>query len=567
MHIEWIKLNGYRNFSDATIVLREKTLVIGANDVGKTNLIYALRILLDRSLTETAMDPDESDFHVNPTTGDQADNCTILIKFVNIDKDAVRASLKGAASDDGKTFIKYVADRATLERRIYVGATEALMEEIPTRHYLRYVSLRYIQSQRDLSDFLRSEKRHLLKLSRDGRSEAEIEEDETLLSNIGESLDGINDEVRRLHYVESATTAVNTELQELAHHHGDYEVRLETGAIQTSQFIEKLELSGTTGGNRIGLGGDGRNNQILLALWKAKSEREQDLDSEAVIYCIEEPEAHLHPHQQRKLASYLVANLRGQVLVTSHSPQITARFAPDSIARLYVHGGTTVAANNGCSVCIEDAWREMGYRISILPAEAFFADMVLLVEGPSEILFYHELARQIDIDLDFYNITILSVDGVDFDVYIKILDAMSIPWALRTDNDVFRVPRSNPVKWQLAGLNRALKLANEDEYEDLEEQTSAEELEEKWKDTSAEVNDQGVFVARVDLETDLVSALEEECLEFANADSKETAIAYLKSRKAIRMGELLVALGDSLAELRDDNLAKPLHYCVECRRT
>lgn len=47
------------------------------------------------------------------------------------------------------------------------------------------------------------------------------------------------------------------------------------------------------------LGGDGRNNQILLALWKAKSAREHDLENEVIFYVVEEPEAHLHPHQQR----------------------------------------------------------------------------------------------------------------------------------------------------------------------------------------------------------------------------------------------------------------------------
>ena len=57
------------------------------------------------------------------------------------------------------------------------------------------------------------------------------------------------------------------------------------------------------------LGGDGFNNQILLALWKAKSVHEHDVESEVVIYCIEEPEAHLFPHQQRKLAAYLIDKL------------------------------------------------------------------------------------------------------------------------------------------------------------------------------------------------------------------------------------------------------------------
>ena len=36
--------------------------MIGANDLGKTNLIYALRILLDRSLSDYDYELAESDF-------------------------------------------------------------------------------------------------------------------------------------------------------------------------------------------------------------------------------------------------------------------------------------------------------------------------------------------------------------------------------------------------------------------------------------------------------------------------------------------------------------------------
>ena len=201
-----------------------------------------------------------------------------------------------------------------------------------------------------------------------------------------------------------------------------------------------------------------------MALWKAKSQREHDPEHEVVFYCVEEPEAHLHPHQQRKLADYLIKELPGQTIITSHSPQIAARYAPDSIAHIINRGNGSYAASNGCSECISDAWDELGYRMSILPAEAFFSRAVLLVEGPSEQLFYTELAKAIGIDLDYYNVSILQVDGVQFKVYVNVLNAMEIPWILRTDNDVSKITVQGVELRNLAGVNRCLDLLNLPKY-------------------------------------------------------------------------------------------------------
>jgi len=47
MRIEKVHIKGFRNFADAEFKLGNKTLVLGSNDSGKTNLLYALRILFD----------------------------------------------------------------------------------------------------------------------------------------------------------------------------------------------------------------------------------------------------------------------------------------------------------------------------------------------------------------------------------------------------------------------------------------------------------------------------------------------------------------------------------------
>ncbi|EPL8910285.1 AAA family ATPase, partial [Enterobacter hormaechei] len=43
MYIDNVYLKGFRNYSDSFIKLNHSTLIIGSNDVGKTNLLYSLR--------------------------------------------------------------------------------------------------------------------------------------------------------------------------------------------------------------------------------------------------------------------------------------------------------------------------------------------------------------------------------------------------------------------------------------------------------------------------------------------------------------------------------------------
>ena len=131
--------------------------------------------------------------------------------------------------------------------------------------------------------------------------------------------------------------------------------------------------------------------------------------------------------------------------------------------------------------------------MSILPAEAFFASCVFLVEGPSEKLFYEELATQLGVDLDFYNITILCVDGIQFKVYCQILDAMEIPWVLRTDNDVSGT-RGRPDK-RAVGFNRCFSLMGLPNAPYYPANTSSQDLVDNgaWQNTSNQVNPYGML--------------------------------------------------------------------------
>ena len=566
MKIDYIKLDGYRNFAGARMNLAKNSLVIGSNDVGKTNMIHALRLLLDKSLSDAEIEPSARDFHC-ASDGTQADSFSILIAFSEVTQDAVLSQLKGLVSADGYFFLEFRAVRADYSYEILAGHDLAALEVIHSRFYLKYLHLKYIHSQRDLVRYIRSEKRHLLRLAQESRNEEQVSADARQLQTLGELLESVNAGVKDLHYVAEATKDLNNELKALSHHHAGYNVSLDTGAIDIQQFIEQLELGASTNGSRVMLGGDGRNNQILLALWKAKSVLEHDQDSEVVIYCVEEPEAHLHPHQQRKLASYLISALPGQTIVTSHSPQIAASYRPDSVVRLLRDNGATRASSQGCSDCIDKAWTGLSYRMSILPAEAFFASAVMLVEGPSEMLFYAALARAHDFDLDQSNVSLLSVDGVSFEVYKRVLNALEIPCSMRTDNDISDIntgpQEARVVMRQVAGINRALSLAGiasqphrpkpYDQAASLEDGT--------WHTVSDTVAPFGIFLSQIDLEHDIANELPTLLTGFKGL-SLPKAIAYLQGKKAVRMQEFVEHCGDSLRALHDGHLLKPLLHCI-----
>ena len=65
MKIDNVKLVGFRNFKDISVRFNDRTLIIGSNDVGKTNLLYALRLLLDKSLSDRDIEPVLTDFYIN----------------------------------------------------------------------------------------------------------------------------------------------------------------------------------------------------------------------------------------------------------------------------------------------------------------------------------------------------------------------------------------------------------------------------------------------------------------------------------------------------------------------
>ena len=568
MRIDRIHIKGFRNFDDEEILFQPKTLIIGANDIGKTNLLYALRLLFDKSINEHDLELTDSDYNAYSGT----DKVEITVTLCDIVEDCL-LSVFGGSVKDSSTMIRY-SNMKSGSYKLLLGFSEETLTEVAGRYYIKRLNMQCVDTNRDLFTFLKRERNQMLSLAKEKRTPEAEKEDEAKVADIQCNLKAINDQVSSLHYVSTALEQVNDELSELSIHNEDQTVRFIAGNSNAEKLLDSLVLAYSADENPLAIGGDGRNNQIFLATWIAKQNIQKNIDH-VTFYAIEEPEAHLHPHQQRRLSEYIQGKFDGQVFITSHSPHITSRFDPKGMVRLYTENKFTHAACGGCSQMLKTVFSDFGYRLNALSSETFFSNGVFLVEGTSEVLFYTALSRELGIDLDRYNMSILSVEGIGFKPYVAICNALNIPWILRTDNDIFSKPQKAPTEHYYAGVSRIMGILDHISSDDNELQrywrahnaenewpygteapTVANELNTYIKENAASL---GLYLANTDLERDLANGpLKEVLMQYYGKKCVDTLVKAMQTKKAENMLDFLTDHHADLKKLSEDDITKPL---------
>lgn len=571
MRIASLRIKGFRNFIDERIDFDGKTLIIGGNDTGKSNLLYALRILFDPSLSQRDLELDESDFCIYSPDG----SIELTARLEDINEDCVVSVLEGAVAD-GVAFIQYSLQRGG-EYEIRAGHCLEALEPIKGRIYTRNLALEYVGGRRDLASFLRRQQNKLLEIARSQRDEEQESEDDAAIGQIQSNLLDLNESISSLHYISEALNVVNEEMATLSAANEGYSARLVAGNTDAKKLLDNLHLGYLRGDVPLVFGGDGRSNQLYFATWISE-QKLTERPERAIIYAIEEPETHLHPHQQRRLAEYLSSAIGGQALITTHSPQIVESFTGGRILRLF-NGDPSVGGSHalGCSIDVDEALDRFGYRLDAISSEVFFSSGVFLVEGPSERIFYTALAHALDEDVNRLNISILSVDGVGFGPYVRVCSSLGIPYALRTDNDIFKVAKTE--SWRAAGVQRLASIADEYvEDEDLKDLIAEHGADLAWNvspappETSKEAMEvlassfaeHGLFLSEHDdLEDDLVHGpLFEELSEHFNRDTPGETRDAMQKRKAENIHRF-ISSDPHLCNLRDDEIAAPLEYIVK----
>lgn len=164
---------------------------------------------------------------------------------------------------------------------------------------------------------------------------------------------------------------------------------------------------------------------------------------EHALISIEEPEAHLHPHLQRRAFAKLqkADGPKRSTVVTTHSTHIVSVADPRQLVVLRGGDQSSEAFSAVDADLDEPAWSDIARYLDVTRSEMVFARKVLLVEGLAEQMLMPLIAADQEIDLDGEGISVCGIGGVNFEPYVRFLRALGTPHAVITDGDP-RGPRS-----------------------------------------------------------------------------------------------------------------------------
>ena len=515
MLISSLKIKNYRGLDINIDTIEKVSIIIGQNDSGKTNICSAILKVLDYNKRRIP-------FVLTDSTNSNKEDIVIEIKLTADDLTNEQLALIGNyihIDESGKyILVKFISifDEDTLEYEdtLLYGNSEMDFEEIRinTQTQLdKVLAIVYINPVYDIE----SSKKEFFKFKESDNKEKGV----FFSDNIVNEISNLNKSIQNEEIVNQIQTEINekgdfTELFE------DLKFKVSPN-IKEENIYKSLNVVAFDGDdNEYDNIGDGKN-KIFSMILKSKIYN----DSKQKIFIIEEPENHLYVLLQKVYISALLKMNPSQLIITTHSPYTIDLEKTNQIIKVAYNPIKRERKIYYFDEINNEDFKNFGYLINVEVAEMLYYNNVLLIEGDSEKYFYSLLMSK---DNEFCNeinkkrFGICAVDGIAFKTIKELLEKLGINVFIKTDNDIFKVPRRE--EYRYAGLERCIQFLNDDAKEKLKKLLNVEELEFRFTNIEKKLD-----VVENNIE-DICNLLKENRIIFShhNDGFEEDFIGYIK---------------------------------------
>ena len=466
MKISRLQIENFRSIKRLDVELQQITSLVGPNNAGKSNILFAIQKVLGRDWV-TVKSFEEDDVYGRDLSADvnialSFDPPLHYVKFKEADPVEIATlsfeythykvgEQKGNRRLEQKCFDPKGKQPTILARAPRKGEKHQYQTLVNIPPEVREsIPVIYIGTNRSLKDHLPGARFSLLRqLFEDIDKDLHDPSQTVKIKNA----DGTEIEVPRSEHFQRLMRAVMRLLRT------DMFVKLETSIkrnalrqlgfdpdtdtekldfffspFDTMDFYKTLDLRVREGEFIISATelGKGIQNALVLSIMQAFEERRK----QGAIFLIEEPEMFLHPQMQRSLYKTLrKIGMSNQVIYTTHSPHFVS--VPDYQEIMIVRkelDGTTIRRSD---LPTNSKRREkLNKELDSERNELFFANRLLLVEGDTEKLALPEYAKRSGFDLDREGVTIVEVGGKrNLPEFARIATSFGIPTGILYDED------------------------------------------------------------------------------------------------------------------------------------
>lgn len=422
MRLRRILIQNFRNLRKVEIRPTGTVVLVGENNTGKSNLLHALRLLLDPQaarlhvelskddINDMARAAGENWFSVTLEVGDLQKHQELEAIFrdrIDQDGDETYVTIEGKYEPDDDGVLTWKAQLLAPKGRYndLIRLSGRMMRSIP---------LYCLDAVRDAGRDTRATGRGILAQLLGSVDFTDVQ------NEVAEHIRDANAALCRSQNISDLAEGMTNHLT-LHTPGGQAEISIAVADDEPAHLARgfRLHLRREPGVRAYDISrhGTGLQNLVLVAMFRHQIASVENIQP---ILAIEEPEAHLHPHAQRRLFKDL-DEIEGPVILTTHSPAIVERADPLSIVRLDAARPDEVTAHQLDSKKIdEETLRLLARLMRGGRADIFFSRVAIVVEGPSEVIALPAFADFMACDLDRDCISVVSADG---NAYAYILRA------------------------------------------------------------------------------------------------------------------------------------------------